>query len=164
MRLLPSVLMLGVAAAVAASPVIGQKPDNQIAPRSAELLKEGEAYLAAGRFMEADDVLETALAVDPRNRAAFVALAKVAQRQKLFGQAIRFTNKALALEPNDADAIALQGEAMVEMGAVARAKTNLARLQKLCPSGCVQLAALSAAISRGPAVASATPPSTPKRN
>ena len=65
MRLLPSVLMLGVAAAVAASPVIGQKPDNQIAPRSAELLKEGEAHLAAGRFMEADDVLETALAVDP---------------------------------------------------------------------------------------------------
>ena len=55
-------------------------------------------------------------------------------------------------------------KSMVEMGAVARAKTNLARLQKLCPSGCVQLAALSAAISRGPAVAAATPPSTPKRN
>ena len=36
-----------------------------------------------------------------RNRGAFVSLARVAQKQKLYGQAIRFTNKALALEPNN---------------------------------------------------------------
>ena len=106
-------------------------------------------------FVEADEALETALAVDPRNRAAYNSLARVAQRQKLYGQAIRFTNKALALEPNDRDALAVQGEAMVELGAVARAKENLAKLQKLCPSGCPQLAELSAAITRGPTVASA---------
>jgi len=157
MRLLPrAIIVSAAAAALSAGPVVGQMPDNQISAASLELLKVGEAHLAAGRFMQADDALETALAVDPRNRPAFIALAKVAQRQKLFGQAIRFTNKALALEPNDLDAIALQGEAMVEIGALARAKTNLAKLQKLCPSGCAQLSALSAAISRGPAVAAVT--------
>jgi hypothetical protein len=47
---------------------------------------------------------------------------------------------------------------------VPRAKENLAKLQKLCPSGCAQLATLNAAISHGPAVASAKVPETPKTN
>ena len=160
MRLLPSVLIAGVSAALLTTSAVGQRPDDQLAPRSVELLKQGNAHLAAGRFVEADETLETALAVDPRNRAAYNSLARVAQRQKLFGQSIRFTKKALLLEPNDRDAIAIQGEAMVELGAVARAKENLAKLQKLCPSGCRQVASLNAAISRGPAVAAATTPQT----
>ncbi|MEO8175284.1 MAG: tetratricopeptide repeat protein [Sphingomicrobium sp.] len=156
--------MVAVAGTILAAPVAGQKPDDQINPRSMELLRQGETLLAAGRFSDADDVLETALAVDPRNRAAFVVMARVAQKEKLFGQAIRFTNKALALEPRDRDALFVQGEAMVELGAVPRAKDNLVKLQKLCPSGCQQLAMLSAAINRGPTVASAKVPATPKTN
>jgi len=164
MRLVSSFLIAGVATALAASSAVGQRPDDQILPRSEALLKQGEEHLAAGKFVEADEALETALAVDPRNRAAYNALAKVAQREKLYGQSIRYTKKALALEPNDRDAIAIQGEAMVEMGAVARAKENLAKLQKLCPGGCPQLAELSAAITRGPTVASAKPVVPPKNN
>jgi Flp pilus assembly protein TadD len=110
-------------------------------------------------------VLETALAVDPRNRGAFVDLARVAEKQHLFGKAIRMTSKALLLEPNDPDAIAVQGEAMVEMGAVARAQANLQKLQQICGAkGCPQIAQLSVAISRGPTVASAKAPETPKTN
>ncbi len=164
MRFSPLVLVFGLAASTVAVSVQGQRPDDQIAPKSVELLKRGEAALAAGNFIAADDALETALAVDPRNRAAFVGLGRVAQTQKLFGQAIRFTNKALALEPRDLDALVVQGEAMVELGAVPRARENLAKLQKLCPSGCKQLAPLTAAISRGPSVALAKAPSTAKTN
>ena len=164
MRPLHRIFIVAIAGTMLAAPVTGQKPDDQISPRSMELLRQGESLLAAGRFAEADDVLETSLAVDPRNRAAFVVMARVAQKQKLFGQAIRFTNKALALEPRDRDALAVQGEAMVELGAVPRAKDNLVKLQKLCPSGCQQLAMLSAAITRGPTVASAKVPPTPKTN
>ena len=59
------------------------------------------------------------------------------------------TNKALALEPTDRDALAVQGEAMVELGALPRAKDNLAKLQKLCGNaGCPQVAVLSTAIAR----------------
>ena len=163
MRLLHRIALVGVAVMLAA-PVASQKPDDQILPRSMEMLRQGETLLAAGRFGEADDVLETALAVDPRNRAAFVVMARVAQKQKLFGQAIRFTNKALALEPRDRDALVVQGEAMVELGALPRAKDNLVKLQKLCPSGCQQLAMLSAAINRGPTVAAVKPVQIPKTN
>lgn len=165
MRLSPLVLAFGLAASSLAVPVVGQKPDDQIAPRSVELVKQGEAALAAGKLIEADDALEAALALDPRNRAAFVAMAKVALRQKLYGQAIRLTNKALSLEPTDKDALAVQGTAMVELGASARAKDVLARLQKLCTAGCPQAAELSGAIVRGPTLAQAKPPATaPKKN
>lgn len=163
MRLFPQLTIACIAAALVSSPVVGQRADNDIAPQSIELLRVGQGHLKAGRFMEADDALETALAVDPRNRAAFVALGQVALKQKLFGQSIRFTRKALALEPNDLEALAVQGEAMVELGAVSRAQENLVRLRKLCASGCPQVAQLSAAITRGPSVA-AVATDTPKQN
>ncbi|MDV3258057.1 MAG: tetratricopeptide repeat protein [Sphingomonas sp.] len=165
MRLTPFVICLGLAASTLSVAVVGQRPDDQIAPRSIELLKQGESLLTQGKLVEADDALETALVVDPKNRAAFVAMAKVAIKQKLYGQAIKLTNKALALEPTDRDAISVQGEAMVELGALPRARENLAKLQKLCgAAGCPQIATLSSAIAKGPALASAKTPDAPKKN
>ena len=165
MRLTPLVLCLGLAASTLPVAVIGQRPDDQIAPQSISLMKHGETLLSQGKLIEADDALETALAVDPKNRAAFNVMARVAIKQQLYGQAIRLTNRALALEPTDRDAIAVQGEAMVELGALPRAKENLAKLQKLCGStGCPQIAVLSTAIARGPALAAATTEQAPKKN
>lgn len=164
MRSLSRFALVGLAAFALSAPVVGQRPDNQLTPRSVQLQRQGQSLLAAGKLDLAQDMLETALAVDPRNRGAFVDLARVAEKQHLFGKAIRLTNKALLIEPNDPDAIAVQGEAMVELGALARAQANYAKLQTICPKGCPQLTMLSAAISRGPAVASAKPPPSPKSN
>jgi Tfp pilus assembly protein PilF len=158
-------MLIGFAGLMLAAPTAAQRTDDQIAPKSVELQRQGKALLSAGKPEQAEDVLETALAVDPRNRGAFVDLARVAEKQHLYGKAIRMTSKALLLEPNDPDAIAVQGEAMVEMGAVARAQANLQKLQMICGAkGCPQIAQLSAAISRGPTVASATAPEIPKKN
>ena len=164
MRSLPRLLLTGFAGLALAAPAVGQRPDDQIQPKSVELQHQGKTLLNAGKLEQAEDALETSLAVDPRNRWAFVDLARVAEKQHLFGKAIRMTNKALALEPNDPDAIAVQGEAMVEMGATARAQANLQKLQGICTKGCPQVAQLSAAITRGPTVASATAPVVPKKN
>ncbi|MEO7813826.1 MAG: tetratricopeptide repeat protein [Sphingomicrobium sp.] len=162
MRLSPLVLVFGLAASSMAVPGVSQRPDDQIAPRSVALLKQGEASAAAGKYVEADDAFEAALAVDPRNRAAFVAMARVAAKQKLYGQAIRFTNKALLLEPTDRSAFAVQGQAMVEIGALGRAKEVLAKLQTVCAGACPEAASLSAAIARGPTLAAAKPAEKPK--
>jgi len=166
MRSLPRILLVSLSALAVAAPasVSGQRTDDQIVPKSVELQQRGKALISAGKLDDAEDLLETSLAIDPRNRWAFVDLARVAEKQRLFGKAIRMTNKALMLEPNDTDALAVQGEAMVEMGAVARAQINLQKLQTICTKGCPQVAQLSAAITRGPTVASAKPPASPKSN
>ena len=165
MRLLPIVVALGVMGATIATSGETQVPDAQINAQSLQWQKAGEAALAAGQYQSADDALETALIIDPRNRGAFVALARVAQKQKLYGQAIRFTNKALALEPNDPVALGVQGEAMVELGAVGRAQQNLAKIKSLCGAKpCAPATSLSALIQRGPAMAKAEAPAAPKKN
>src|SRR5580698_7562740 len=96
------------------------------------LLHDGQVALAAHRLEDAENTLESALAVDPRNRGAYLAIGQVARQQGLPGKAIRMYGNALALEPNDPVALAGQGEAMVQRGAVVRAKANLAKLQGLC--------------------------------
>ena len=165
MRFVARLLIVGFAGLAFAGPVSGQRADDQIQAKSVELQRQARTLMVAGKLLEAEDLLETALAVDPRNRGAFVDLARVAQKQRLYGKAIRMTNKALALEPNDPDAIAVQGEAMVQMGATARAQANLQKLQSICaPRGCPQIGQLSAAISRGPAVAVAKPAPETKKN
>jgi tetratricopeptide (TPR) repeat protein len=164
MQCFARVLLIGAAGLALAAPALSQRADDQILPRSAELQRQAREAVAAGKLETAEDLLETALAVDPRNRGAFVDIARVAEKQHLFGKAIRMTNKALALEPNDPDAIAVQGEAMVELGATARAQANLQKLQSICKGGCPQIAQLSGAISRGPTVAAAKAPESPKSN
>ena len=133
----------------------GQRPDDQIDARSMALLQQAKAAQAAGRLDDATDLLETAVAVDPRNRAAFVTMAAIADTRGLPGKAIRLYREALLLEPNDVDALAGQGQAMVDKGAVERARANLARVRTLCKGSCPQATTLAAAIAKGPPVTTA---------
>jgi tetratricopeptide (TPR) repeat protein len=150
MRLTPIFLSLAIAAATMASAGQGQRPDDQIDPRSVALVQQAQAHSQAGRYDEAIDLLETALAVDPRNRPAYIALGRVAQAQRLPGKAVRFYADALRMEPNDVNALAGQGEAYVQRGAVERARRNLERLRTLCGQPCPQAQQLAAVIQRGP--------------
>lgn len=151
MRISPPALALSLALLAVSSVGHGQKPDSKIAPRSVALTTEGKALLAAGRYDEASDMLETALVVDPRNRGAFIALANVAEKQGLPGKAIRLYREALLLEPNDVVALAGQGEAMAAKGALTKARENLARVKQLCVANCPEETKLAAAIERGAA-------------
>jgi Tfp pilus assembly protein PilF len=165
MQSLPRLLLVALSGVALAAPVAGQKADDQILPKSVELERQARESITAGKLEQAEDLLETALAIDPRNRGAFVDIARVAEKQHLFGKAIRMTNKALLMEPNDPDALAVQGEAMVDMGATARAQAKLQKLHAICGAkSCPQVAQLTAAISRGPVVAAAKVPSSPKSN
>ena len=150
MRLTPIALSVALAAATMASSGFGQRPDDQIDPRSAALVDQATQLSTAGQVSQAVDLLETALAVDPRNRGAYIALGRVAQTQRLPGKAIRLYGQALRLEPNDVNALGGQGEAFVQRGAVDRARANLTRVRSLCGQTCPQAQQLAAAIDRGP--------------
>ncbi|KAK0334596.1 hypothetical protein LTR94_016321 [Friedmanniomyces endolithicus] len=150
MRFTPASIALAVLLTTVSSVGLTQRPDTQIEPRSIEWQKAGEAARKAGNLTGATDALESALAVDPRNRAAYIELAEVARAQGLQGKAIRLYKEALLLDPTDVTAIAGQGEAMVAKGAIAKAKENLAQAQSLCKGSCPEVAQLNAAIQKGP--------------
>lgn len=150
MRFTPAACALALAFATVSSGVQGQRPDNVIDPQSIALVQQGAAAQKAGNLETARGLYESALAVDPRNRNAFIALGQVARAQGLPGKAIRLYREALALEPNDLIALAGQGEAMVQRGAVEKAKENLARIRGLCEAQCPQGTELAAAIAKGP--------------
>ena len=150
MRLTPIALTVAIALATVASAGHGQKPDDQIDPRSVAMAQEAQGLNAHGKYQEATDLLETALAIDPRNRQAYLGLARAAQGQKLPGKAIKFYFDALKLEPNDVAALAGQGEALVQRGAVERAKRNLDRIKTLCADPCPQATTLASVIAKGP--------------
>ncbi len=172
MRLTPIALTVAIIAGTMASSGLSQRPDDQIDPRSTAMVEEAKRLSQGGEHDRAIDLLESALVLDPRNRGAYVALGRVAQAQRLPGKAIGHYADALRLEPNDANALAAQGEAYVQRGAVDRARGNLERLRRVCASPCSQADELAAVIQRGPPpeVLAAqrpeqgSPTETPRRN
>lgn len=147
MRFSPAAIALSMAFATVSSVSLGQLADTQIKPQSVQYTQAAVAAQSSGNIDGAVDLYETALAVDPRNRAAYIGLAQIARSQNLPGKAIRLYKEALLVEPNDLDALAGQGEALVQRGALEKAKLNLARIKSLCPNGCVQTAQLDRAIA-----------------
>lgn len=133
----------------------GQRPDDEIDPRSVQLTEQARGARAAGNLEGATDLLETAVTVDPRNRPAFLLLAQVADQRDLPGKAIRLYREALLLEPNDTAALRGQGEALVRKGAVNRAQDNLSKIRTLCKGACPDAQRLAGVIAKGPPITTA---------
>jgi Tfp pilus assembly protein PilF len=154
-----------VALALSAGGAVAAQGDDAVAPISQRLTQSAFAALNAKNYAAAIDDFETALAVDPKNRTAFIGLARVAQAQGLPGKAVKYYREALQLDPNDLAALEGQGQAFAERGAKARAQANLDRIRTLCRSDCAPAKRLETAISQTVAAA-ATPtgPATSAKN
>lgn len=119
-------------------------------PRAAVLIEQGRAALAAGDTQAAIDAFEAAFVVDPAYTPILVELAEAARADGLQGKAITYYREALKRDPDYFAAISGEGEALVEKGAVDKAQRNLARLESLCGSSCVETMELQATIAAGP--------------
>lgn len=151
MRFAPAAIALSLVLATVSSTGIGQPVRVAVNPASQLLVNEGAKVQATGNLDEANGLYEAALAVDPGNRAAYIALAQVASAQGLPGKAIRYYREALRLDPNDIAALAGQGEAMIQRGAVEKARRNLVRIEAICTTGCNEAGRLLAAIDKAAA-------------
>jgi len=147
MRFSPAAIALSFTLAVMSSASIGGRADDDIDARSIALMQTGNQESDAGRFDNAISWYESALAVDPRNRPAYIAMARAVKAQGLDGKAIRFYTEALELEPNDQVALAEQADAMIAKGAIEQASKNIARLKTLCRADCSAFDRLSLASS-----------------
>ena len=145
MRFSPAAIALSLTLAVMSSASIGARADKGINAQSIALMKAGDQEAIAGRMDDAIGWYESALAVDPRNRAAYVAMARAVKAQGLNGKAIGFYKQALELEPNDQIALAEQADALLSKGAIEMARKNIARLKTLCRTDCTEVTRLSLA-------------------
>ena len=148
MRFAPPAAALALVLAVTASVGFGQTRDPD--PRAAILIAEGQAALDAGNTQAAIDAYEAALAVDPGYTPIFIRLAEAARSDELQGKAIAYYRQALARDPDNLQAIAGEGAAMAEKGALEKARLNLAKVESLCGESCPETQALTAAIAAGP--------------
>lgn len=146
MRFSPPAIALSLLLATVSSVSHTQPAERAINPRSVILLDAGYVAQQAGEYDEATNLYEAALAVDPANRSAFIALAQIARAQNLPGKAVRLYREALVLNPNDLTALSGQGEALIQRGAVEKARRNLARIETLCRTRCAEADTLAAAL------------------
>jgi tetratricopeptide (TPR) repeat protein len=150
MRYYPAALALTLIAGVTASTGFSAPP-QPMDPRAAALVNQGRSDLAAGKVDSAIDAYEAALAVQPGNVAVLLDLATATRRQGMQGKALHYYREALTLDPQNLMAISGEGAALVEKGAVEKARRNLARLQGMCGDSCEASRTLAAAIAKGPA-------------
>ena len=148
MRYFPAALALSILVGVTAS--VGDAETAKLDPRAAALIAEGRSQMAEGRMQEAVSAFEAALAVAPGHSDIYLELAEAARREGLQGKAIHFYREALEREPNNFSAISGEGEALVEKGALEKAKRNLAKLESMCGERCAETRDLAAAIAAGP--------------
>ena len=148
MRFAPAAAALSLCLAMTASISIASGPGSPD-PRAAALIAQGNASLAAGEAQAATDAFEAALAVDPAYTPIFIDLAQAARQQGLQGKAIRYYREALSRDPGNFAAISGEGAALVEKGAMEKARRNLAKLQSLCGDQCPETVALQSSIARG---------------
>lgn len=146
MRFAPVSLVLAGLAALTASAGHSAAPEV-LDPRAIALQGEGRAALAAGDFNRATDGFEAALAIQPGSPTLVMDLAEVARRQTLPGKALHYYRAVLERDPSNLDALAGEGQALADKGALDKAKRNLARLQSICGDGCAPTRNLAAAIN-----------------
>ncbi|MXO58680.1 hypothetical protein GRI89_03875 [Altererythrobacter salegens] len=154
MRYTPAAAALSLLVVVTAS--VSMAEDRVTDPRSAALEAQGRSQLQAGQVQMAVDSFEAALVIDPANIRVYLDLAEAARVQGMQGKAIHYYREALERDPKNFAALSGEGEALMEKGAVEKARRNLAQLQSLCGKGCTESIELAAAIDRGPSAATLT--------
>lgn len=147
MRFAPAAAALSLALAITAS--VGHAGDRVPDPRAAAMIEQGRMALGTGDTQGAIDAFEAALALDPGHTPVFLELAQAARAQDMQGKAIRYYREALARDPGNLAAISGEGEALVEKGALEKAKRNLAQLESMCGASCPETVELASYISRG---------------
>lgn len=148
MRFSPAAIVLSSLLLTVSSVSFSQNQDDIIGARATIFMEKGANSAEAEQYDDAIDWYETALAIHPRNRKAYIALAQIAEKQQLTGKAITLYKEVLEINPNDQTALIQQGRLFAIKGAINRAEDNLARLKLLCGVNCSKNETLKVAISQ----------------
>jgi len=149
MRFTPAALALSLLAGVTSS-MAWSDAGEKLTPKAALLVAQGQERLAAGDVDGALDSYEAALVAHPGNATVLVKLAEATRMQGMQGKALRYYRSALVSDPRNVAAISGEGAALAEKGAVAKARRNLAQLERLCGNDCEATRKLAAVLDEQP--------------
>jgi len=110
-----------------------------------QLYEQGRALALAGRYAEALDALT---AVRNQNDSMVLTMIGYAKRKSgSFDEGMAYYQRALAIDPKNANTREYLGEAYVEKGRMDLAKAELANVEALCGTECEQYQDLAKAIA-----------------
>lgn len=104
------------------------------AARAAEQanLEAGRALAARGKLDAAILQLERAIVADPRSAESFMLLGETHRRKGRLGDAMKYLDIALELDPAHLRALRAKGDVLLSRGEVAEAEEILQHLQRSC--------------------------------
>ncbi|HTN95530.1 MAG TPA: tetratricopeptide repeat protein [Nordella sp.] len=144
MRHLRSILFLGLVL-TAATPVFAvDTPTTKTAPDLTAI----RALIASKDFKGAVTDLSAMVDGGVQNPDVYNLLGYSLRESGDLKTALTFYQKALDFDPNHKGALEYSGELYVKIGDLVKARDNEARLEKLCPQGCEELADLRDAIAQ----------------
>ncbi|MEZ5744462.1 MAG: tetratricopeptide repeat protein [Sphingomonadaceae bacterium] len=149
MRFAPAAIALSALVAISSSATYSA-PREELAPGAAALMAQGRAAMAAGNVDGALDAYEAALVLSPGNVSVLLNIADATRRNGMQGKALHYYREALESDPRNLAAIAGEGAALAEKGAVQKAEQNLARLKGMCGNDCDATRELAAVIAKAP--------------
>ena len=116
----------------------------------ASLLTEGRTAIAAKKWPDAIIVLTRAAATEPANADVQNLLGYSNRNNGNYTAALTHYAAALKINPKHVGALEYQGIAFVQLGQTAKARANLATLQKVCGTKCPEYKDLAAALKSAP--------------
>jgi tetratricopeptide (TPR) repeat protein len=104
---------------------VGQDPDIYISDNVSKLKEKGDALYKQGRYQEAIEYYDRALAMDPNDVSALNNKGNALGDLGRYQEAIEYYDRALAIDPNDADALYNKGNPFVILGDSTYPRINL---------------------------------------
>jgi tetratricopeptide (TPR) repeat protein len=150
MRFTPAALALSLLAGVTSSVAWSSSVEQALTPRASQLVAQGDARSKAGDANGAVDAYEAALVAQPGHSRILISLADATRAQGMQGKALHYYRAALVEDPRNVMAIAGEGAALAEKGAIEKAKRNLAQLEGLCGADCEATRKLAAVLQAQP--------------
>ena len=145
--------VFGAAAMVSDASAIGSSDPP---PRSVKKdFENGKRAIYEARYDAGIRLMAEVLKAQPDNADAHNYMGFAHRKKGDLKRAARSYRIALRIKPNHKGALEYQGEMFLKMNDLKSARANLAKLVRLCPSGCKERAELERAISdflatRGP--------------
>ncbi|MDC0190328.1 tetratricopeptide repeat protein [Rhodospirillales bacterium] len=107
----------------------------------------GKSAVYSGRFEIAIRLLKKVVAQEPKNADAHNYIGFSYRKTGKLDLAASSYKQVFAINPDHKGALEYQGELFLKLGNLSGANENLAKLERLCPSSCKELAELKRAIA-----------------